>query len=400
MTRAPAFPMILASGTTVGVIGASARAAVQSLARAGLSAWGVDLFGDVDGRRWAPIEVCPYNEYPQGLLRKAQRFPPSLFLYTGGLENYPDLIATLMTFHQLWGNDPSVVRTVRDPWLLTQRFPEIMAPVLPRGQPCPDTGRWLRKPLRSGGGLGIRWAKVAELPDQRHYLQLYMEGQPASAVCFDERLLGITSQWIGQSWLHASGFVWCGNIGPWMPDDRLWSLCQQCCQNFQRAFGLRGVWGFDFVYHQGVIRVVEINPRYPASVEVLERASEQSLLAPYARPCMHSSWLVGKAIYYAPTDLIFPHTGPWLDTLAAPPCPWKWNSYADIPAAGTLIRRHQPVLTLLARGRTISHCLNQLFDLAGTLDQLLAAARSERLPSPVSHVYEPDENGNKSNSTP
>ena len=36
---------------------------------------------------------------------------------------------------------------------------------------------------------------------------------PMSAVYCGTTLLGVTEQLIGEPWLHAKGFVYCGNIG-------------------------------------------------------------------------------------------------------------------------------------------------------------------------------------------
>lgn len=355
----------------MGVVGVSARAAVQSLARAGCSAWAVDLFADADLQRLARVHRCPPQAYPHALPSLAAHFPASPFLYTGGLENYPEVIADLMTIHELWGNCPEIVCTVRDPWQLAQRFPEVIPPVLPQFQACPNTGRWLYKPLRSAGGIGIRFAQPGEKPDARHYLQQYQSGVAASAVCLDDRCLGVTQQLLGRTWLHARGFTWCGNVGPRIDDPEVLSLCQHWCQKFQQTYGLQGIWGYDFIRHREGISVVEINPRYPASVEVLEHAYTQAALTGEVSPTVSPHRFVAKAIYYAPRDLCFPEVGPWLADLQAVPDPWRWATFADIPSPGTFIPRHRPVLTLLARSSTLSGCVAGVQRLAAQLDQLL-----------------------------
>ncbi len=373
----------------MGVVGVSARAAVQSLARAGCSAWAVDLFADADLQRWAKVQRCLPQAYPRALSQLAAQFPASPFLYTGGLENYPEVIADLMAIHELWGNCPETVRAVRDPWRLAQSFPEVIPTVLPRNQACPAAGRWLCKPLRSGGGIGIRFAQPGERPDDHHYLQQYQTGLSASAVCLDDRCLGVTQQLLGQSWLHARGFGWCGNVGPWIDDLEVLSLCQYWCHRFRQFYGLQGIWGYDFIRHRDGISVVEINPRYPASVEVLEHAYAKATLLGEVSPDVSPRWFVAKAIYYAPHDLCFPETGPWLTDLQADLDPWRWPTYADIPPPGTFIPKHRPVLTLLARGHTLSDCVAKVQQQAAQLDQLLAKASSAAVTVPGSVVTDP-----------
>src|SRR5439155_18688560 len=100
----------------VGVVGASARAAVHSLARAGLSAWAVDLFADRDLARVAPCAVCPPDRYPAALPELARQFPPGPALYTGGLENHPAVVGELAADRELWGNPPDRLERVREPF--------------------------------------------------------------------------------------------------------------------------------------------------------------------------------------------------------------------------------------------------------------------------------------------
>ena len=138
--------------TTVGVVGASARAAVHSLARAGYSAWAVDQFADRDLTRMAACALCPPGSYPDALPELAAQFPPGPVLYTGSLENHPHVVTELAARRELWGNPPDVLTQVRNPFAL---LPALAAcgfavpRLIPPGEPCPCDGRWLRKPLRS-----------------------------------------------------------------------------------------------------------------------------------------------------------------------------------------------------------------------------------------------------------
>src|SRR5262245_45510223 len=101
---------------TVGVVGASARAAVHSLARAEIPAWACDLFTDRDLKLAANCARCPFDSYPDALATLAEQFPPGPILYTGGLENHPRVVAQLSAKRELWGNGPEVLNRVRDPF--------------------------------------------------------------------------------------------------------------------------------------------------------------------------------------------------------------------------------------------------------------------------------------------
>ncbi len=354
----------------VGVVGASGRAAAHSLARAGFAAWAVDLFADRDLRRVAPCVACPWDDYPAALPRLASQFPPGPVLYTGGLENHPDVVAELAASRELWGNPPAVLEVVRDPHrlfpLLARCGFEVPA-VVPAGEPCPAAGRWLRKPLRSAGGLGIRPATPDEPPSPNHYFQEFVEGPSLSAAYGGTTLLGVTEQLVGEPWLHAKPFGYCGSVGPVEPPADV----------FRPSPGLpfRELWNIDFVLRAGRAVPVELNPRYTASVEVLEHLVGEALLprlrgeAGVPRPQVRA---VGKAIYYAPRDLTFPESGPWDADLAGPFDPWRLPAFADIPDPGAAVPAGSPVLTLLVAGSSPADCRDRLQSRAAELDRLLA----------------------------
>ena len=84
------------------------------------------------------------------------------------------------------------------------------------------------------------------------------------------------------------------------------------------SFGLIGLFGVDLILRDDVPWPVEVNPRYTASVEVLELALGRSLLADHARACDAEPTgpvmapvalrprFVGKLIVFAPTRCRFP----------------------------------------------------------------------------------------------
>lgn len=370
--------------TIVGVVGASARAAVQSLARAGYAAWAVDQFGDRDLARVAPCAVCPPGEYPDALPRLAAQFPPGPVLYTGGLENHPHIVAQLAQTRELWGNPPDVLARVRDPHLLAA-YGFASPRLAPPGDPCPTEGHWLRKPLRSGGGIGIRFAESGEPAAPDHYFQEWIDGVPMSAL-FGTRdvgtlLLGTTAQLIGEPWLHAAPFAYCGNISLTEITRNAGHILTALGSALSRAFQLSGVWGVDFLPDGGQPQIIELNPRYTASVEVIEHGLQTSLAAQHIagyRPDhrfdrrVPSYRSVGKAVYYAPHAITFPQAGPWDADLAEAFDPWRLPAFADIPHPGSAIQAGWPVLTFFATGSTAVEVRQRLQSRAAELDHLFA----------------------------
>lgn len=388
------------SERVVGVVGASARAAVHSLARAGYSAWAVDLFADRDLSRVAPCAVCPMQKYPAALPRLAATFLAGPVLYTGGLENHPEVVAELAGARELWGNTPDVLKRVRDPYRL---FPNSVSPtvlpadrpadlhtdlhtdrpvvlpvVVPRGRACPGAGRWLRKPLRSAAGHGIRPARPGEPPHRNFYFQQFVTGQPMSAVFREGEFVAATVQLVGTSWLHARRFGYCGNVGPLTLPVAAERRLRSFARRLSDDYGLRGVWGIDFLFDGDTPRIVEVNPRYTASVEVIEYATGCSLLDRGVTnpPRGGASRYVGKGVYFAPRTLTFPAGGPWDDDLDRDFDPWRLPGFADIPRPGAVFNAGQPVMTCFTTGSSLAECQERLQSRAAELDQLLGGQRS------------------------
>ena len=163
---------------------------------------------------------------------------------------------------------------------------------------------------------------------------------------------------------------------------------------------MRGLFGIDAVVQDGVPWPVEINPRYTASMELLERSQPTlSLLSRHRavfvpttlhkddggrmedksdEPCgldssiPHSSsfHLWGKAILYACETFVFPADGPWLEALE-PSVELHRSEYADIPHAGDVIARGHPVLTLFASAESAQECQAKLKEKVQALDRCL-----------------------------
>jgi predicted ATP-grasp superfamily ATP-dependent carboligase len=375
------------------IYGASARAAAYSTRRANLIPWAADLFGDEDTK-----QCCAgFRKIDKLALHRctaAHGVPAGPWIYTGGLENRPELVAAISRMRRLWGNSPEVLRKVRSPAMVRQVLQR-------RGISCPDvcdepptslsSRRWLMKARAGSGGLGISyWTGTLPHGSQlaRFYFQAFIEGEACAALfCAaggDARLLGATKQLVGESTLHARPFQYCGSIGPLPLSPRLEKALVQLGKTLAAAFELRGLFGVDYITRDDLPWPVEINPRYTASVEVLELAHQWSLLDLHRHACESAglTWsqapdasrVIAKGIYFAPADLVFPRRGPWIDCLQRPWSSWTVPDYADIPRAGLAIDKHHPVLTFMIQGRSLNDCLEEMRRRATYLDQCMGAS--------------------------
>jgi predicted ATP-grasp superfamily ATP-dependent carboligase len=377
------------------IVGASARAAAASARRAGFKPWCADLFADSDLRNMVPDAVrCPTDRYPHGLAELLASAPVAPWIYTGGLENHPKLISQMAAIRPLWGSDPEALRLSRDPFAVQTILRDAGLPALPvRSDPSklPTGCRWLRKPRKGSAGQGITFAdSKVHRRSRTHFYQQYVEGAPMSAVFVRARgtttLLGVTEQLIGIDWLNAPPFRYCGNIGPADLTKSMRTELLQVGRALGEGCGLLGLFGVDFIAQDGRPWVVEVNPRYPASVEVLELATGMTALSfhqqafdahsrPKTDPGSMQSF-VGKAIFYAARRVVTAPINAVSELGNAILCPecvqvdMRW-AIADIPAAGESVEAGWPVLTILAADATREGCMAMLKGAAEVVSQTL-----------------------------
>lgn len=357
------------------IVGASVRAAAMSAARAGFSFYAADLFADLDLQRLGPAE--PVRDYPRGLAAVARRWRGGPIVYTGALENHPALVDRLARSGLLYGNAGRVLRAVRDPERWSSALLEAGMRVPPwrrslRG--LPRDGTWLRKPRASSGGRGVFAVDAAMSAPRKGgpwYYQRRVAGRSGAAVFVSaaERavLLGVTRQLIGRPWCGGRDFWYCGSVGPIALPPEAETQLRRIGDVLTARFALRGLWGVDFVQRGAAIWPVEINPRWTASVEVLERAAGFNAMRVQVAACRDgrlprtvasTKRVGGKVILYARSDLrIAAETvRRWLRGAEASP----WPAVADIPSAGTEIAAGRPIATLLAEGGDVAGVLRTL----------------------------------------
>jgi uncharacterized protein len=356
------------------IAGCSVRAAAESAIRSGFTPWCCDRFGDCDLTKACTTRIV--HDYPRAIPEMLASGPKYAgWMYTGGLENHPEVIA--FVDRDLHGCSVESVRLVRHPRRLFEALSERGFPVA-RCDP-PAGVRALVKPRCGGGGIGIRFHDGKPFDRGRFYTQEWLQGEPTSLVFLVGRhnkwCVGGSRQIVGADWLHCpEPFGYCGSICA-IPEHKT-----ELGVALQQVFGLRGLVGVDGIELDGVFRIVEVNPRYTASVEILERASGRSLLRQHFEFINHQSYPIdsrcgaaftghpGKAILYAPVDFTFPAAGPWDDDY---PFADLRRRFADLPHPGQEIRLGQPVLTFFADGDSPLSTEAALRKIAGDLDRLL-----------------------------
>ena len=358
------------------MVGASVRAAAQGAVRARFEVSAVDLFGDTDLEAIAEVRRVPASEYPEGLVAAARSAPPGPWMYTGGLENYPEVVRAISEGRELLGCGPEVLRCARDPvdWRHSLE--------------SPTEGKWVLKPRRSCGGRGITLYEQPPYPSAREdqLWQEYKEGRPQSAVYVSCKqgfcLLGVTEQLIGETWTGAKGFEYGGSIGPVEVSQAVREGYQQIGAILSGGFALRGLFGVDTVLApSGLPAPIELNPRYTASIEVLERGLPIEPLRWHVAACRENrlpnvDWtpemnrqVHGKAILFARRS--YEISQRFVDRCISQNEDKVWPDLADLPHAATRIEAGQPILTLFADGVSVESVRLSLKEKCGRLIEML-----------------------------
>ncbi len=366
--------------TPILVVGLSTRAIAESAVRSGYGERIVtlDYFGDRDQQTLVKNYALKRDFFlpfsAQGLLQAGRHLNFDALVYISNLENHPDVVMALAQGRTLLGNTPETLQRVRD-WEELRRvcrtegipFPTTLLP----GEETQADPRldWLRKPWRSGGGHSIRRWEGESLEKRRSFLQAYRPGRPASVAFVADGhrsvVIGLTEQLIGRPELGAHGFTWCGNVLPlmWATDEKssyssLLKTVQGMADRITRRFGLRGLNGMDLVVSETVEGeptpwLIEVNPRYTASMELIEWAYGLNLFSLHLNalnghlPDFHleerlppeQSHFFVKAILYTRETVTVPDTARWVE-----------RGRRDVPHPGEVIAAGHPVCTVLTDG--------------------------------------------------
>ncbi|MEO8258274.1 MAG: ATP-grasp domain-containing protein [Acidobacteriota bacterium] len=382
--------------------GISTRAMADSAARAGFAVTAIDAFGDLDQHAAvrslslrrdldAPVSAAAAARAAHGIASDA-------VAYGSNFENHPSAVRSLAVGRSLWGNPPEVLRRVRDPRLVSETLagrgvPGPAVRVRPVDDADPSSAfsrtrsassassisafsasssgsdRWLVKPLASGGGHRVRpWRPGTRIP-HGCYLQELVDGMSGSVVFVAAGgravPLGISRQLAGEGAFGASGYRYCGNILP-SAEDRVFP-CDRALVDaagtlasvVAAEFGLVGVNGIDFVARGASLYAIEVNPRWSASMELVERASGLSMFGAHAAACTAGTLpifdlarerrrvrAIGKAVVFARRSVVTGDTRAWL----ADP------DVRDVPHPGERIPAGRPVCTVFAEADDAAAC--------------------------------------------
>ena len=368
----------------------SGRALGASARRAGLTPLVADFFADADTRRIA-LACHKLEDLKRGFVWKALApaletlaatapSPPLGVVYGGGFEDRTALLAKIAERWPLLGNGANVVKRVKAPEMF---FPELARLGIPHPrtvtEPPAEKGRWLAKRQGGAGGSHVVTRHVAasntggrRTGGGRLYFQEKVEGRPVSALFVGasnrSRVLGFSEQWAAPT--RRARWRYGGAAQPAeLPGDleaRMTAIVERVAPHFE----LSGLGSADFLVNRDEVRLIEINPRPGATLDIFDSEAQPLLrlhleavlenrlpTAPLALPAASSA-----AIVYAMEPITVSKTMIWAD----------WT--ADRPACEERIDKHRPICTVLARAATRAEAKGLVMERISTI---LAACAGE-----------------------
>ncbi len=379
---------------TIAVVGFSARSATQCAIRQGFEVIAVDLCADRD-----LISQCKKHyrlddpNWPDAL---NELHPGVPLLLTGGMEHRTQwvdrchMIANRCGPHgkqlsstrsldnwEKWATTsklgwPVTICEIQDSTILQDRF---------------AGGDWLLKPFHGAGGIGIiDLTDAVPLSVQllkklnKVYIQKRLPGVTVGITFlsseFGSTLAGATAAWPPDSKPPTSHYIYRGSWGPIPLTDEQIDKLQGFADVVGRESGLRGLWQADFLVHEGLLSLLEINPRWSASMDILDicldlrlvkmhyecicssvsRTTFEQFAGERCKQAKESIEMLGKLIVYARNGFAVTQTQSdhwWANR-------WKCDmqairderQFADIPFAGTTVAKGDPILTVLTSGQS------------------------------------------------
>jgi predicted ATP-grasp superfamily ATP-dependent carboligase len=372
------------------IVGASVRSAAQCAVRAGFQILAIDQFMDRDLAELG--QVASLQSLSAIEESTWQPWIGSPVLLCGGMENRLQEVEHLLHRGVIGCLPLEILRELRrvDSWSRWAHGSGLQWPETIEGSVKPPNREypWLVKSRSSAGGLGVRFWHGESL-DSFEYVQQWVEGDCLGVTFWSDqqesRIVGCMASWAADAFDGPLPFLYRGSVGPIELTDEESRVLAGFAERVRTETGLIGVWEADFVRNQHGWWLLEINPRWTSSMELLEVVHHVSLVEKHVatiagvtqsiQPSFRQKRLqknhphtnpgvIGKVIHYAAVDIhptesmlqrLWNHRwdGTW-DALG------ETNRTADIPATRAAIPRGYPICTEYAVGGTIAEVQSRL----------------------------------------
>ena len=247
-----------------------------------------------------------------------------------------------------------------------------------------SNNQFILKPLQGSGGLGIfllnnescnELKQVSEICQnislENYILQEYIEGTNVSSSVLsshDDRKNLINSRLITEHDLGNDSYEYSGNILPLDENsfrmfndnrteinaDELNDEMKNTSEDLIKEFGLIGSNGVDYILdNDGELKVIEINPRFQGTYELVENVLDINLLDAHIKACEGEIIDIPNPKQYSFKKIIYARKQINIGNLNIP------NVY-DIPYEGVKIEKDQPLVTIISSNKDLETTINDV----------------------------------------
>lgn len=305
------------------VIALSARPFVVAAKQAGYVVTVIDAFADqptlalAEAAFVVDYDDCGFNAAT--LLQTIRQLEASQYLgfvYGSGFEAQPALLQAVAKTIPLLGNNAATVAAVKtfDGFFSVLKKQHILYPevlnVLPRDV---ESTLYLTKFMGGCGGTHITTASAAtDVEQTKHYYQRFIDGDTVSLLFVANRqqiaVVGFNAQWLNPT--ARLPFRYGGAVNHIALPIAIQQQLENAATLLTTAFGLVGLNSLDAVVKDGLVYVLEINPRLSATVGLYDN----NLMKAHITACVEGSLPVrcknsvnqranAHAILYAVSDI-------------------------------------------------------------------------------------------------
>ena len=242
--------------------------------------------------------------------------------------------------------------------------------------------QFILKPLQGSGGLGIfllnnescdELKQVSEICQnislENYILQEYIEGTNVSSSVLsshDDRKNLINSRLITEHDLGNESYEYSGNILPLDENsfrmfndnrteinaDELNDEMKNTSEDLIKEFNLIGSNGVDYILDKnGELKIIEINPRFQGTYELVENSLGINLLDAHIKACEGEIIDIPNPSQYSIKKIIYARKQVNIGNLNIP------NVY-DIPYEGVKIEKDQPLVTIISSSKNLETAID------------------------------------------
>lgn len=367
---------LLLKNKTLIVLAHSARTIAQAAKQAGYEVIAVDAFSDLETQDACLItHQVPLNEWRfdlsvlvKSLDQLYSQYPQAEVVFGAGVEYAINYFDDYPLWH-LRGFSASSIRQLRDPRQFFLGLDELAIPhpkVSFQTTDCVMTNdsSWLLKDAQGSGGCQVRFAANQAILEhsaalclalkQGQYLQQYCQGEAISVLVLADRaklnIIGFNRQQHEQGSAELP-FIYLGlEANICLPEEQVEQVMKYL-QMLSIKFELRGLFSLDMMLSANTIKVLELNPRIPASLEHYQQLlPNTNLIEAHLHACRGlEATSLPKASGRAANRILFaPYSGRLNE-------PMEWPEWAsDRPIVGTIFQAGEPICSITAKDNAVS----------------------------------------------